>query len=143
MNAADGTDDTGGDVVELLAAADLIQCLDGISWTGCGLIQSTTGIVLGFGAKDVLVEHSTDAATWKALGEFEFAQAPATPYASDISVDFGGTVAKYVKLTIKSNWGGILPQYGLSEVRFLYIPIWAREPNPASRAKPPWTAAAA
>jgi hypothetical protein len=97
-------------------------------WNSNQLLES----VLGFGAKDVLVEYSTDSATWTALGEFEFAQAPAMSYASDIVVDFGGTAAKYVKLTITSNWGGMLPQYGLSEVRFLYIPIWAREPNPAS-----------
>ncbi len=97
-------------------------------WNSNQLLES----LLGFGAKNVLVEYSTDATTWKTVGEFEFAQAPATPYASDIIVDFGGAMAKYVKLTINSNWGGILPQYGLSEVRFLYIPIWAREPNPAS-----------
>jgi len=43
-------------------------------------------------------------------------------------------VTKYVKITVNSNWGGLLQQYGLSEVRFLYIPVWAREPNPASGA---------
>ncbi|HEC02182.1 MAG TPA: LamG domain-containing protein, partial [Phycisphaerales bacterium] len=32
--------------------------------------------------------------------------------------------------TANSNWGGMVNQYGLSEVRFLYIPVWAREPNP-------------
>ncbi len=97
-------------------------------WNSNQVLES----ILGFGCKDVLVEYSTDAVTWTALGEFVFAQAPAVPYVSDITVDFGGVVAKYVKLTIKSNWGGILPQYGLSEVRFLYIPVWAREPNPAA-----------
>jgi hypothetical protein len=89
---------------------------------------------IGFGAKTVLVEYSTDAAKWTALGEFEFAQAPATPYVADIIVDFGGAMAKYVKLTIKSNWGGYLQQYGLSEVRFFYVPVSAREPKPASAA---------
>jgi hypothetical protein len=39
-------------------------------------------------------------------------------------------VAQYVKLTASSNWGGIMPQYGLSEVRFFSIPISAREPSP-------------
>jgi hypothetical protein len=46
----------------------------------------------------------------------------------------GGAVAKYVKLTATSNWGGTLPQYGLSEVRFFYIPVSAREPSPDSGA---------
>jgi len=46
----------------------------------------------------------------------------------------GGVAAQYVRLTVNSNWGGILPQFGLSEVRFLYIPVHAREPNPDSGA---------
>jgi len=41
-------------------------------------------------------------------------------------------MAKYVRLTTNSNWGGLLPQYGLSEVRFFYIPVQAREPKPIS-----------
>jgi hypothetical protein len=91
-------------------------------------------LIIGFGAKTVLVEYSVDAAQWTALGEVEFAQAPATPYVADITVNFGGAMAKYVKLTIKSNWGDLLAQYGLSEVRFFYMPVSAREPKPASAA---------
>jgi hypothetical protein len=90
--------------------------------------------VLGVGAKTVLVEYSTDAGTWRALGEFEFTQAGGLPATHDTTVDFGGAAAKFVKLTIKSNWGGILPQAGLSEVRFYAIPVLAREPNPAPAA---------
>jgi len=90
--------------------------------------------MLGFGLKDVSIEYSTDGADWKILGDVpEFAQAPgADGYAHNTTVDFGGTTAKYVRLTVNSNWGGLFVQYGLSEVRFLYIPVWAREPNPAS-----------
>ncbi|GAG33158.1 unnamed protein product, partial [marine sediment metagenome] len=50
------------------------------------------------------------------------------------TVDFEGVAAKYVRLTVNSNWGGILAQYGLSEVRFFYIPVLAREPGPDSGA---------
>ncbi|MHC4597297.1 MAG: hypothetical protein ACYS19_20420 [Planctomycetota bacterium] len=39
-------------------------------------------------------------------------------------------MAQYVRLTTSSNWGGIMPQYGLSEVRFFSIPVCAREPSP-------------
>jgi hypothetical protein len=39
-------------------------------------------------------------------------------------------MAKFVKLTINSNWGGAAPT-SLSEVRFLYVPVQAREPQPA------------
>lgn len=90
---------------------------------------------VGFGAKDVTVEYSADGITWTALGEFEFTQAPASDdYVHDTTVNFAGVMAKYVKLTINTNWGEVLPQYGLSEVRFFYVPVSAREPKPATGA---------
>ena len=49
------------------------------------------------------------------------------------TVDMGGVAARYVKLTANSNWG-VMTQYGLSEVRFMYIPAQAREPEPADGA---------
>jgi len=91
--------------------------------------------ILGLGAKDVTVEYSADGTIWTALGSFEFTEAPGVPgYAADTTVNFAGVGAKFVKLTITSNWGGLLPQYGLSEVRFLAIPVLAREPNPGPAA---------
>jgi len=51
-------------------------------------------------------------------------------YAANTIVDFIGTMAKFVRITINSAWG-VIPQYSLSEVRFLYIPTFAREPGPA------------
>jgi len=91
--------------------------------------------VLGFGFKDVTVEYSENGTDWTALGSFEFAQGPGQDgYAHNTTVDFGIVAAKYVKLTANSNWGGLVPQYGLSEIRFFYIPVVAREPNPASGA---------
>ena len=91
---------------------------------------------LGFGLRNVTVEYSTDGTNWAALaGASEFAQAPgAVGYAHNTTVDFGGAVAKYVRLTASSNWGGVLTQYGLSEVRFFFIPVNAREPSPDSGA---------
>jgi len=87
--------------------------------------------ILGVGARNVMVEYSADGTTWTALGDFVFVQAPGSPdYKADTTINFGGLAVKAVKLTIKSNWGGILPQTGLSEVRFYYVPIWAREPHP-------------
>jgi len=91
---------------------------------------------LGFGLRDVTVEYSTDGVDWTALADApEFAQAPGTDgYAHNTTVDFGGAVAKYVKLTAASNWAGLLPQYGLSEVRLFYVPVNPREPSPDSGA---------
>jgi len=91
---------------------------------------------LGFGAKAVTIEYSADGATWTALTEVpEFAQANGTAtYQANTIVDFGGVTAKFVKLTISANWGGMAPQTGLSEVRFFYVPMQAREPQPADDA---------
>jgi hypothetical protein len=91
-------------------------------------------LVLGFGLKDVIVEYSVDGVEWTALGDVEFAQATAkADYVANTTVEFGGVPAKYVRLTVNDGWGA-LPQYGLSEVRFLYIPAHAREPQPADGA---------
>ena len=89
-------------------------------------------MVLGYGLKDVAIEYSVDGADWTLLTETEFAQGPsADGYVSNTMVDLGGVAARYVRLTPNDNWGQ-LAQYGLSEVRFTYIPIAPREPVPAS-----------
>ncbi len=88
---------------------------------------------IGFGAKDVKVEYSTDGTTWTALANVpQFARASGlTTYTANTTVSFGGVMAQYVRLTINSSWGG-LPQVGLSEVRFSYEPVLARSPAPAT-----------
>jgi len=87
--------------------------------------------MFGLGAKDVTVEYSTDAVNWTTFGELEFPQATGEDTYTPATIDLGSIMAKYVKLTINSNWGDIFIQYGLSEVRFLAIPVSAREPKPA------------
>ena len=98
--------------------------------------NTATEALIGFGIKGATVEYSLDGTAWKSLGETqEFARAAGKAgYASNTVVDFGGVAAKVVRITARSNWGGLLRQYGLSEVRFLYIPMSAREPAPASGA---------
>ena len=78
---------------------------------------------MGFGAKTVKIEYSTDGATWTVLeGVPEFAKASGQAgYAHNTVVSFGGISAKHVKLTIEKGWGA-MPNVGLSEVRFFYIP---------------------
>jgi hypothetical protein len=77
---------------------------------------------LGFGAKSVRIEYSTDGMTWTPLASVpEFARAPGKPgYTANTIVSFAGIPAKFVKLTIEKNWG-VAPQTGLSEVRFFCI----------------------
>ncbi len=102
------------------------------AWNSNQMLES----LFGLGAKDVTVEYSEDGVSWASLGDVEFAQAPGSAdYTHDTTVDMAGAMAKYVRLTINSNWGGLLPQFGLSEVRFFYIPVQAREPKPISGGK--------
>ena len=91
-------------------------------------------LVLGFGVKEVTIEYSADGVNWISLGETELAQGTAkADYVHSTTVDFGGVAVQYVRLTVNSGWGE-LPQYGLSEVRFYYIPAFAREPEPGDGA---------
>ncbi len=61
----------------------------------------------GNGAMDVTIETSTDGTTWTALANVpQFAQATGEDtYVHNTTVDFGGVLAKFVKLNIISNWG--------------------------------------
>jgi len=94
--------------------------------------NSLTEPVVGFGIREATIEYSVDGANWTKLGTYEFSRAPGMAgYAANTTVDLGGVAAKYVKITANSNWGGIVSQCGLSEVRFFYIPLVAREPVPA------------
>jgi regulation of enolase protein 1 (concanavalin A-like superfamily) len=97
-------------------------------WNSNGQIES----FMGFGAKTVKIEYSTDGTTWTALENVpEFAKAPGTvSYAANTMVSFGGVQAKYVKLTVSSSWGG-LSVAGLSEVKFSAVPVRAFGPQPA------------
>jgi hypothetical protein len=101
-------------------------------WNSNQMIES----FVGFGARDVAIEYSVDGVAWTALdGVPEFAKATGSPtYTANTTIPFGGVTARYVKLTIESNWGGVAPQTGLSEVRFFSIPVRAREPQPADGA---------
>jgi len=87
-------------------------------------------LLLGFGIKTVTVEYSEDGETWTVLGDVTLNQATATAtYAANTTIDFGGVAARYVRLTVISGYG-MMGQFGLSEVRFLSVPVQAREPEP-------------
>lgn len=87
------------------------------------------------GLRAVTIETSTDGISWTPLSDVpEFSQAPGrTDYTANTTVAFGSAVATDIRIAAKSNWsGGLLNQYGLSEVRFFALPMAAREPNPNS-----------
>ena len=91
-------------------------------------------LLLGFGVKETTVEYSVDGTDWTVLGNVELAQATAAAtYEANTTIAFDGVAARYVRLTVQNGYG-TRGQYGLSEVRFLYIPAQAREPQPADGA---------
>ncbi len=91
-------------------------------------------LILGFGLKDVTVEYSEDGTDWTVFDDVQLARATAREtYAANTTIDFEGLAARFVRLHVHSNWG-TMSQYGLSEVRFLFIPAHAREPQPADGA---------
>ncbi len=100
-------------------------------WNG----NSELELLMGFGAKVVVVECSTDGETWVQVENApEFARGTAAPtYTANTVVDLGGATAKHVRLTINDNWGATT-MVSLSEVRFFYIPVRAREAMPANGA---------
>jgi hypothetical protein len=90
------------------------------------------------GFREVTVEYSEDGQNWTELTDVpEFALAPGTNrYEYNTVVEFSDIAAKSVRITAHSNWSDAItiPNYGLSEVRFTYIPVLAREPYPATGA---------
>ncbi|MCP4450129.1 MAG: discoidin domain-containing protein, partial [Planctomycetes bacterium] len=98
--------------------------------------NSAAEIAIGWGAKDVEVSYSADGENWDVLaGVTQFNRAPGSPAYNQYDViAFGGVAAKFVRINIASNWGGILMSYSLSEVQFDVIPAQARTPDPADGA---------
>jgi len=96
--------------------------------------NQVTETLFGLGIRAGTVEYSTNGMDWTSLTDVpEFAQASGMGgYAYNTTVDFAGVPARYVRLSANSNWGDILPQFSLSEVRFFYIPVSASEPSPTS-----------
>lgn len=67
------------------------------------------------------------------MGVPVFTKAPGeATYIHNTTVDFNGVSAKYVRLTVQTNYGAASKQTGLSEVQFFYVPTKAYEPTPAS-----------
>jgi hypothetical protein len=96
-------------------------------WNSNQMIEAFVGL----GAKDLVIETSVDSIEWTVLeGATLFNQATGTPdYTANTVLDFDGILAQSVKITINSGWG-MIPQYGLSEVRFTAIPTAASLPDP-------------
>ena len=109
---------------------DVMKLDDMKVWNSNGAAE----VAIGWGVKDVQIQYSVDGEAWDILAETsQFSRASGSPtYNQYDEIDFGGVAAKYVRLDIQSNWGGVLMSYSLSEVQFTRIPVVARTPDPAS-----------
>ena len=94
--------------------------------------NTTSELAVGWGIKDVNIVYSTDGENWTALGEpTQISQATGlATYSDPHVVDLGLALAKYVKIDILNNWGGLLSQYSVAEVQFYGLPVYARTPAP-------------
>jgi len=89
-----------------------------------------------YGFEDATVEYSTDGTNWTQPENVpQFAKASGEDgYASNTTVAFNDIAVKYVKITANNNHAGgmgFFNRYGLSEVRFMHIPVSAKNPSPA------------
>ena len=87
---------------------------------------------LGYGFNDVNVEYTENGTDWMPFSDVVFDQAPGTPdNTADTTLELNGLLASGIRMTANSNHSTLgLTKKGLSEVQFLYIPVWAREPQP-------------
>ena len=140
---ADGTHNIASENMWFTAAVDLdpwiqyefaaVEKLDTMKvWNS----NSAAEMAIGWGVKDVEIAYSVDGENWDVLeGATQLNRAPGFPtYNQPDEIAFNGVAAKYVRLNIASNWGGILMSYGISEVQFSMIPAAARTPDPADGA---------
>ncbi|NQV35717.1 MAG: discoidin domain-containing protein, partial [Phycisphaeraceae bacterium] len=96
--------------------------------------NSAAEMAIGWGVKEIEIVYSVDGENWEVLaGANQFSRAPGLPtYDQPDHIAFGAVAAKFVRLNIASNWGGMLMSYSLSEVQFTMIPAAARTPDPAN-----------
>jgi len=86
-------------------------------------------LLLGFGFQNATVEYSENGVDWTVLGDVELAQGTTrADYTANTTVDLQGVPAQYVRLTVNAGFG-TRGKFGLSEVRFMQIPVQAREPQ--------------
>lgn len=87
----------------------------------------------GLGVRALSLETSRDGETWIPLQDAVLAQALGlATYMANTIIQLDHVLARYVRLNVNSGYGP-MGQYGLSEVRFFSIPIYASDPMPGDR----------
>jgi len=98
---------------------------------------------LGFGIDELKIEYATsdpngEETTWMELKTVNLTQADGKSPVRAETFDLDGVLARQLRLVANSNHSALPPrlnQYGLSEVRMTYLPLWAHDPQPADGAE--------
>ncbi len=93
---------------------------------------------LGFGIDELKIEYATsdpngEETTWMELKTVNLTQADGKSPVAAQTFDLDGVLARQLRLVANSNHSALPPslhQYGLSEVRMTYLPLWAHDPEP-------------
>jgi len=109
---------------------DTVQKLDKmLIWNS----NHSSEAVIGWGIQNADIQVSTDGIEWTSVPDVgAIARASGNVPSEAQAIDMGLAQVKYVMINILDNWGGIIQQYGVAEVQFYGIPVYARTPNPAS-----------
>jgi len=89
---------------------------------------------LGYGVREATIEYSENGTDWTTLGDFTLAQGPGVATGPNNAISLDGVAASAVRMTINTNFAGGNQTLGLSEVRFLAIPVLVSQPDPADGA---------
>ena len=109
--------------------ADVVQLDKMYVWNA----NSSQELLIGWGAKDVVIEYSDNGIDWEILPDVnQLSRAPGNDQYDTYDVIEFGMPVQFVRLSIQNNWGGLVQQCGLSEVQFYAIPVRARTPMPES-----------
>ncbi len=118
---------TAAEPVRITFTFDRVHKLDRMQvWNFNGEYES----LLGFGLQNVTIDYSSDGEAWTVFGNFDLEQGPGLATYAGQTLDLAGIAAQYIRMTVNSNYGAE-GKYGLSEVQFLYVPVRARQPQPA------------
>jgi len=102
-------------------------------WNYNGLSELSNA---GYSMKDVVVSYSTNGVDFIPIADVNlFAKGPGSDDYAGETFSLAGIVASQFRIEATTNWNAFgVSQFGLIEVRFLYVPVAAREPSPVSGA---------
>ncbi len=95
-------------------------------WNHDGMDNTNNDHEYNIAVKDIKVEYSVDGENYSTLGSTYTLPHGDPEGWHDTVIDFGGVSAKFVRITLLSNYGSTSWGYKLREFRFYYeVPLWS------------------